>query len=152
MMLLRKKSTVAISTAALLAAGGAAYAWSTTAVGSGGGGTGTVSPVEFTNDEVKNIWPGSPVPIAVKYHNPNPGQIDVKLTPKVDSVVHPNGPCPANKFTITPATELLTGLAPNADFQPAAGQPGYTQPSVTLASDAPDTCQGVSVTISYVNP
>lgn len=150
------KKSVALSTAALVVAGGvAAYAWSVNATGTGYAKTDTTHSIAFSNDTLTGLWPDMSQSIGVKYVSTNQGSVDVTLAPQVTSVkkggveigVGDGATCPTTEFSVSPVTQALT-LAPAAEPIAPTGE-GFVDPTLTLDADAPNECQGVTVTISY---
>lgn len=148
------KKTVAVSAAALaFTCGAAAFAWTVGATGSGTGGTGTTSKIDFRNPPLVGLWPGQPTTIGVEYKSLNAGNVTTVLAPRVVSVKDsagneigdPGGACERGNFSIDPPVQKPT-LGPATAFTSVGAA---LDPRITLSLSAPNTCQGVTVTLDY---
>lgn len=135
------KKTVAVSATALVIMGGAAFAFSTSGQGSGDANNATAAPVTFSGG-VSDLWPGIEVPIPVTYTNTNPGSVTV---PALKVTVTGTAACAASNYETTSynSSFVLPASTTNADL------PAGVEVKVKLKSDAPDACQGQTVSLNY---
>lgn len=141
-----KKLAVVATAVGVVVAGGVAYAlWSATGSGSGTATALTAQTITVTAATgAADLYPGfTQGDVYFTVSNNNPYAVTfASMTP--GTITSSNeGACPAAKLTVASATGLGMAVAGNAS-NVAQSIPNV----VTLASDAPDGCQGVTFTIA----
>ncbi len=142
--------------AAVLGGGGASAYWTEAGGGTGSSGTAVATTVTLTPGVVTaSLHPGSAGTVAVEASNPGTAEVVVtalgldtaqgSLGIAVDAD-HPA--CPATAFTFATQDNAGSGWTVPGASGATAGRLAITLPqSLTLATDAPDGCQGAVVTV-----
>lgn len=142
----RRNKIAAIGATVTLIGGGAAFAaWSASGTGPGQARALTAQSITVSSaTATADLYPGfTGGDVSFSLTNPNP--YPVTLTAMTAGTVTSSDPtaCPASNITVSPATglSLAVGAADTASGQTIADV-------VSMASTAPDGCQGVTFTIS----
>lgn len=149
----RSRATALVVVPLVLGTGTAAYAyWSASGSGSATLSTATATAITVTATPSGTLFPGASADVSVTMGNPNAYPVSMTTMTAISVTSSDSAAC-ASSWISLPA-EVTTGVSGTGYVLPSpvsvpSGSSGTTTLTglVTMATDAPDTCQGKTFTV-----